>query len=180
MALAKVNKAPVVYRGVGRPKKWTSPEQLQTQINEYFASLIDEHHERVLVNDSERGPLYEWKPVLDRHGNVEVIYKENPSVTGLALFLGTNREALMRYTKDSEYHDTIKQAKAAIEKFYENDRTEAPVLTIFKLKNMNTKSWADTQEVKSTQTITQTNIVDPVDLDDRINSIVQSKIDALQ
>ncbi len=165
-------------RSVGQPRKWESPEQLAGQIDGYFKDLVDEEWQEVLVPcDGNDVQVMKWVPVLDRHGKVKLKYKEKPSITGLAVYLDTNRETLMRYTKDSRYYDTIRRAKSLIEKYYENEMEEAPQVKIFKLKNFN---WTDTQEIKATQTITQTNIVAPVDLDDRIKSIVQSKLDALK
>lgn len=85
--------------------------------------------------------------------------KESLSVTGLALYLGTNRQTLVRYgdsnyklkklsdEENKELCDTIKQAKAIIEYTTEKELKQAKNATgyIFNLKN--NFGWVDKQEI---------------------------------
>lgn len=73
-------------------------------------------------------------------------WPENPTVTGLALYLGfTTRQALINYEGKPEFVDAIKQSKLRVEAAYEQalfgKNAAGP---IFALKNFN---WTDKQEI---------------------------------
>lgn len=89
--------------------------------------------------------------------------KEVPTVSGLAWFLGTNRQTLLNYQEENEnlfksisddvkvkFFDTIKRAKARIESGYEQAlfNKNSAVGAIFTLKN--NYKWVDKQEVEQT------------------------------
>ncbi|MGN1029767.1 MAG: terminase small subunit [Bacilli bacterium] len=88
---------------------------------------------------------------------------EVPTVSGLAWFLGTNRQCLLRYQEEDDdllksvpddvkcmFRDTVKQAKARIEAGYEQAlfNKNSAVGAIFTLKN--NYGWVDKQEVEQT------------------------------
>ena len=88
---------------------------------------------------------------------------EVPTVSGLAWFLDTNRQCLLRYQEDDNellksvdddvkvaFRDTIKRAKARIEAGYEQTlfSKNSAVGAIFTLKN--NYGWVDKQEVEQT------------------------------
>lgn len=89
--------------------------------------------------------------------------KEVPTVTGLAWYLDTNRQCLLRYQEEDNellksvpddvkgmFRDTVKQAKARIEAGYEQAlfSKNSAVGAIFTLKN--NYGWVDKQEVEQT------------------------------
>lgn len=88
---------------------------------------------------------------------------EVPTVSGLAWFLGTNRQCLLRYQEEDNdllksvpddvkgvFRNTVKQAKARIEAGYEQAlfSKNSAVGAIFTLKN--NYGWVDKQEVEQT------------------------------
>lgn len=94
---------------VGRPLMYSTPEQMQAKIDEYF----DECRGEVLT-DKDGMPLY------DKNG-IELRVGVRPlTITGLALALGFNsRQALLNYQAKDEFHDTIMRAKAKVECYAE-------------------------------------------------------------
>lgn len=79
--------------------------------------------------------------------------KENPKITGLALFLGfCDRQSLFDYEKLKEFSCIIKRAKLGVESHYEDGlNTFKYGGSVFALKNM---GWKDQQEQTIHQTIT--------------------------
>lgn len=77
--------------------------------------------------------------------------KQRPyTVSGLAYALGTNRQTLINYEDKSGFFDTIKEAKAKIERFNEEMLYNKDVSTtgvIFNLKN--NYGWKDKQEIEA-------------------------------
>ena len=72
------------------------------------------------------------------------------TVSGLAYALGTNRQTLLNYEDKEEFVDTIKTAKAKIERFNEELLYSKDVSTtgvIFNLKN--NYNWKDKQEIEA-------------------------------
>ena len=112
----------------GMPLMFATPEILQERIDNYFKSIS------------------KIVPLLDDEGNVEVnglgeevketVYFEQPTVTGLAMYLGTNRQTLCNYEKDDNFYPVVKGGKQRIEKSYE-DRliSRGKVADIFAMKN---------------------------------------------
>lgn len=77
--------------------------------------------------------------------------KQKPyTVSGLAYALGTNRQTLLNYEEREDFLDTIKSAKAKIERFNEEMLYSKDVSTtgvIFNLKN--NYNWKDKQEIEA-------------------------------
>ena len=69
----------------GSPKKYMSPEHLQSMVNEYFESCM--------------GPLFDkWgNLVKDDNGNLVKTQVKPYTLSGLALFLGLSTETLRKY-----------------------------------------------------------------------------------
>ncbi len=92
----------------GRKPKFTSKEQIQKRIDEYFESCKGEP---LMVND---------EPFLDKYGQPVLINVRPPTVTGLALALGFHsRQSLLNYQAKAEFMDTITRAKMQVETYCE-------------------------------------------------------------
>lgn len=151
---------------------FATPELLQKGIDAYFEGLYEEKWEQ-------RGPEKTWHPCLDRNGDVLRYFREQPTITGLALHLKVTKQTLINYQKKDEYEHIISQAKLKIEHYYEI-ADEHPAVKIFKLKNFN---WTDKQEViNSGHVVNEVKTkIDKVDLDSRIENILRERFkNALQ
>ncbi len=94
---------------IGRPPKYTSPEEMQEKIDAYF----EECKGHILKND-------EGEPVIDKFGRPIVLDAHPPTVTGLALALGfVSRQSLLTYQGKKSFMDTITRAKARVERYAE-------------------------------------------------------------
>ena len=124
----------------GRPPFYTTVEELQAKIDEYFDSCKPTYIER-------NGEL-----VLDKNNHPIIESMNPPTVTGLAFALGfTSRQALINYQEREPFVDTVTRAKLRIEKFVEGklfDPAIRPQGPIFALKNL---GWRDASEVAVTQ-----------------------------
>jgi len=134
-------------------------------IDRYFSSCWDEHWE---WEKDEKGKKV-WVQQFDRHG--EPVYKliKRPTITGLALFLGTTRPTLLDYEQRDEFFDEVMRAKTLVEYYYEQGAVEGsihPSVAIFGLKNF---GWADKVE------ITTHNETDGLDLEE-----VKSHLESLR
>lgn len=129
----------------GRPLKFKSAAELEKKINEYFDSCMQEHWEPIKVDGR-----IEWVPVLDKDGNIMMIEKEPLTLTGLALYLDTDRRTLLNYEENAEFFPTIKKAKVRIEQYAEKQlfNTSAKNIAgvIFNLKN--NYGWKDKQDIE--------------------------------
>lgn len=106
---------------VGRPPKWNSKEELQNLIEAYFISIQDS----------------------DKPG----VYLRPPTITGLALALGTNRETLCNYEDKEEFFDTIKEAKGKCENWVEENAMLGKANATFSIFNLkNNYGWKDKTE----------------------------------
>lgn len=123
---------------VGRPPKYTSVEEIENKIEQYFSScegepLLDDKGKRVV--NKYGYPCWEKAP-------------KPPTITGLALALGfASRQALLNYQGKKEFNDTITRAKARVEEYAESrlfDRDGSNGAQ-FSLRN-NFKGWNDTEE----------------------------------
>lgn len=134
---------------VGRPLKFGSPEELQKKIDAYFESCEEE----IWVQETDEEGNEKWIPILDRHGMVKKQLVKPYTISGLAVFLGTDRKTLINYEEREEYFHTIKAAKARIENFTEETllTTRNPTGVIFNLKN--NYGWIDKQEQKIEATV---------------------------
>lgn len=89
---------------------WKTKKDLKTLIDAYFESITNEKGE----------------------------YVKPPTVTGLALALGTNRQTLVNYEGKKEFIDTIKAAKSRCENWVEENALAGkanPTFSIFNLVN---------------------------------------------
>jgi len=117
----------------GRPLKFTSVEELQGRIDEYFAYCDSRTIEQVT-----------------KQGNVVSVNAKRPyTLSGLAFYLGCDRKTLYNYSQDDEYFPTVSRARSRCEVFTEeqlfegNDRGAKFSLT-------NNFGWSDTQKLELT------------------------------
>jgi len=102
----------------GRPRKYSTPEQLDEAVNNYF----------VFCKDKENGEPITW--------------------TGMCLFLGFyGRQELDNYQNYDGFSDCVKRAKSLVEYAYEKRLVigDKPTGPIFALKNF---GWKDTQQTE--------------------------------
>jgi len=109
----------------GRPPKFTTAQELQDRVNEYFDSCwVDKVTENI-----------------DKDGACTmstVRYQNRPyTVAGLALALDMCRDTLCEYAKKGEFSDIVKRAKLTIEMNVEESLIEGKNATgpLFWLKN---------------------------------------------
>lgn len=119
MAAPKGNQFAKGLTNSGKPPIYSSPEDMELKINDFFDSLIDEKQE----------------------------YKKRPTITGLALYLGfDSRSTFYEYKKNIEYSYMLKRASLVIEMSYEEMLLSKTCTgSIFALKNM---GWKDSQEIE--------------------------------
>lgn len=121
----------------GRPFMYSSKEELEEKINQYFEECKGE-----VLKDNE-GNL-----VMDKWGRPVVIGAKPLTVTGLALALGfSGRQTLMNYQGRPEFMDAITRAKSRVEQYaeerlFDKDGTSGAQ---FSLRN-NFKGWNSDQE----------------------------------
>jgi DNA-binding XRE family transcriptional regulator len=119
---------------LGRPLKFQSAEELEQKVQAYFEEC-DNRKESVVTKDG------------------VVVQVPNPrpyTISGLAYFLGTNRQTLINYEERDEYSEVIRTAKAKIEAFVEESLWTPKVATgvMFNLKN--NFGWEDKTSVQTT------------------------------
>lgn len=122
----------------GRPAKWETPEQLEDLCNQYFEScwefVRDEDGNHKLNDKGQKNPVRQLKPY---------------TVSGLAVFLGTNRMTLLNYQEKDGFFYTIKKAKAIIEAYVEERLFQGKATgPIFNLKN-NFPGWKEKFELNT-------------------------------
>src|SRR5690348_14958095 len=112
---------------VGRPLKFDTVEELETQINLYFDDCdktedtrVWSHDEIEPQEDGKRLCTNCWKAERSK-GCLLVSGKlklPRPyTVTGLALWLNTSRQTLLNYESRDQFFDTIAAAKLKIENY---------------------------------------------------------------
>ncbi len=79
--------------------------------------------------------------------------EDKPTLSGLAYFIGIDRETLYNYKKKDKFFGIVKKARDHIEYIYEQRLlySDKPTGVIFALKNMN---WTDRQEIQQKTEIT--------------------------
>jgi hypothetical protein len=103
----------------GRPPKWKNVEEVQKLIDAYFLSITDDKGE----------------------------YTEPPTITGLAIALGTTRNTLVDYEEKDEFLRTIKEAKSRCEKWVEQNALMGKANATFSIFNLkNNYGWRDKTE----------------------------------
>lgn len=135
----------------GRPHMFQSVDELEQRIKDYFDSCWEHHH--VAIKDKDSGNILQWVPQFDQNGQPLMKLKERPTITGLALALGTNRKTLLEYeNRNNEFSDLIRAAKTLVEYYYEKGTAEGdvhPAMGIFALKNF---EWTDVLQIKANTT----------------------------
>lgn len=99
----------------GRPRKYKTVEELKEKIQYYFDSITRDT-KATTIKENEIEGTTEEVAVYNNAGE-QVIYTEfikQPSIVGLCLFIGIERETLNQYEKKEEFSDTIHEAKQII------------------------------------------------------------------
>ena len=116
---------------VGRPKKFTSPKEMQVKIDEYFKKC-DQRTRQVVSN----GDI------------IKLLNPEPYTMAGLALILDLDRKSLLNYSKNDLFFPTIKTARLRVEQDVERRSNEGGGAgCIFNLKN--NFGYKDKTEMKS-------------------------------
>lgn len=134
----------------GRPMKFSSPEQLEELIQEYFDSItISVPRTKANTNpdkdvdDDFREPILNnlWEQIIDTE------WASIPSILWLCEYLGIHRSTFIEYEEQKQFSNTIKVAKQRIEKYNAEQlyRKEQVTGIIFNLKN--NFDWKDKTEV---------------------------------
>lgn len=122
----------------GQPAYYSTPEELQKAIDDYFVHIEGEFHYEADPDDESKDIK-----VYDR-------YSEPATITGLCLFLGfESRQSFHDYGKREGFSYTIKKARLRVENAYEIalNHSRQPTAQIFALKNL---GWVDSQAVDHT------------------------------
>jgi hypothetical protein len=130
----------------GRPLKYGNVEELRKRIDAYFDSLWEEDWRPIT---DKQGLIVEWVQQKDKDGNPLMKLKEQPTITGLAMYLDTSRETLINYQARDQFFEIIKKAKDLCEYWTEKDASNGTInyaLGIFKLKNY---GWVDKVEISN-------------------------------
>jgi len=137
--------------GVGRPAKYSEAEQLQKQVDHYFASITitEPVFDYVVTGQGEDGKdIFDKVPRLNNAGEQvqRTSFFENPSILSMCRFIGVCRDTLCEYEKREDLAKTVKAAKARIEEYLENQLYRKDQVTgiIFNLKN--NFGWKDKSE----------------------------------
>ena len=119
---------------------YNTVEEMQEKIDAYF----EECKGRVLTDD-------DGNVVTNKFGEPVVVGARPLTITGLALALGFNsRQALLNYEGKPEFNDTVKRAKAVVERYaeerlYDRDGVNGAK---FALAN-NFKGWNEKQIIEA-------------------------------
>lgn len=96
-------------RSVGRPPKFTSKEQIQELGEAYLRECMGKPF---IMDDG--------SVLRDKYGEVILLGRHPPTVTGLARALGfTSRQSLLEYQAKAEFADTVTRLKMQIEEYAE-------------------------------------------------------------
>jgi hypothetical protein len=124
----------------GRPPFFTSVEEMQKKIDMFF-----EECDGKVFTDKDGNPM------RNKDGKIIRDDRRPYTITGLALALGfTSRQALLNYEGKEEFVDTIKRAKARVERYseerlYDNHGSNGAK---FALAN-NFKGWTEKQTIEA-------------------------------
>lgn len=145
---------------VGRPLKFETVEELETQINLYFDDCDKREdtrvwsHDEIIEQEGKRVCTNCWQGERTKGCLLVSGYLKLPrpyTVTGLAVWLDTSRQTLLNYEMRSEFFDTIARAKQRIENYAEEKLFDMKTPTrgvIFSLSN-NSDGWTE----KTQQTV---------------------------
>ena len=129
-------------RSRGRPPKFNGVEELQVKIEDYFASCWKQKI------DASGNPLFLRNRKGLKTSTMITVQTQPYTITGLAVFLGVDRDTLMNYEAKSEFFGTIKRAKQRCEAYAEEQLFigKNVVGAIFNLKN--NYGWRDKIETE--------------------------------
>lgn len=128
---------------VGRPLKYTSKEEVEIILDNYFTgdAFVGEGDARVYV----------------------------PTMSGLAMALDLSRQGLLEYSNKDEFSDAIKKARQKVEVALEQRLAgSAPAGTIFNLKN--NFGWKDKTEQEMSGSL-QVSDMTSSQIDERIRAL---------
>lgn len=167
---------------MGRPLKFETVEELQAQVDAYFAECdphwidveywthpkktIEKYNRKTKETEEIEVPDFEADMILETQ---KALSEAVPyTITGLALALDTTRETLLDYEERDEYSDTIKKAKLKCQFYAERHLFTARNSTgaIFNLKN--NYHWKDSSEVKHSGHINKHKDLTDEELNERI------------
>lgn len=116
---------------MARPLMFETVEELSERISEYFHQC-DTNIKVRFTKDGDPIEVPDPKPY---------------TISGLAYFLGTNRQTLLNYEEREEFVDTIRAAKARIEAFVEESLWTPKIAqgVVFNLKN--NFGWKEQQDI---------------------------------
>lgn len=124
----------------GRPPTYDTPEEMQKAIDLYFQEC-----DGVPITDDEGNVL------TDKNGNPVYTPSKPYTITGLALACGfTSRQALLNYEGKDKFVDTIRTAKAKVERYAEERLFDRDGVNgaKFSLSN-NFRQWAEKQQIEA-------------------------------
>lgn len=147
----------------GRPMKFSSPEQLEELIQEYFDSITisvprtkPNTNPDKDVDDDFREPILNnlWEQIIDTE------WASIPSILWLCEYLWIHRSTFIEYEEQKQFSNTIKVAKQRIEKYNAEQlyRKEQVTGIIFNLKN--NFDWKDKTESEVKMTAQINNLSD--------------------
>lgn len=95
---------------LGRPKLFNTKEEMENAINEYFESCFK------VASNKDGAVIFEYP--YDITNPVPVMIQEKPfTIEGLCVHIGMTRQSLLNYSKDKDFFDTIREAKAIIQAY---------------------------------------------------------------
>ena len=158
----------------GRPLKFQSVDELQTKIDAYFAECDREEDTRVYKH----GDTFDWIEEAKDGTHIPVVRckecrgrilddyrlpsrgcilvkgerkeRTTPTITGLALALGCDKETIREYRERDQFSAPIKNAYLRVEREHElnlHDARVPPAKTIFALSNF---GWKNPQHIDQT------------------------------
>lgn len=147
----------------GRPTKFSSPEQLEKLIKEYFDSITISIPRTKPNTNPDKDVDDDFKePILNNLGEqiIDTEWASIPSILWLCEYLDIVRNTLSDYESKPDYSDTIKKAKTRIEKYNAEQlyRKEQVTGIIFNLKN--NFDWKDKTESEVKMTAQINNLSD--------------------
>lgn len=109
----------------GNKPKYETPKQMQNLIDKYFNEYC-----------------YRWDDEAEKY-----IYRNTPTLTGLAYHLGLNKDNFLNYRKKEEFTELIDRALSFIEFKTEEELTYSKLTAGVALRLKNHFGWKDKTEI---------------------------------